>query len=60
MRDPTLGFTEAFFHAAAQLQQEVAAAGFADVHVVGIQGPAWTIVDGSGDDADARLAYLRR
>jgi ubiquinone/menaquinone biosynthesis C-methylase UbiE len=55
VHDPTLGFTDAFLHTAAQLQQEVAEAGFADVRVVGIEGPAWTIVDASGDDADARF-----
>jgi len=55
VHDPTLGFTEAFFHTAAQLQQEVAEAGFADVRVVGVEGPAWTIVDAPGDDADARF-----
>jgi SAM-dependent methyltransferase len=52
---PSSGFTDAFFHTAAQLQQEVAEAGFADVLVLGIEGPAWTIVDAPGDDADARL-----
>ena len=55
VHDPTLGFTDAFFHTAPQLQQEVAEAGFADVRVVGIEGPAWTIVDAPGDDADTRL-----
>ena len=55
LHDPTLGFTDAFFHTAAQLQQEVAEAGFVDVRVVGIEGPAWTIVDAPGDDADARF-----
>ena len=55
VHDPTLGFTEAFCHTAAQLQQEVAQAGFADVRVLGIEGPAWTIVDAPGDDADARF-----
>jgi hypothetical protein len=55
VHDPTLGFTDAFFHTAAQLEQEVAEAGFADVRVLGIEGPAWTIVDAPGDDADARL-----
>jgi hypothetical protein len=40
---------------AAQLRQEVAEAGSADVRVVGIEGPAWTIVDAPGDDANARL-----
>jgi hypothetical protein len=29
--------------------------GFADVRVRGIEGPAWTIVDAPGDDADARF-----
>jgi SAM-dependent methyltransferase len=55
VHDPTLGFTDAFFHTAAQLQKEVLEAGFADVRVLGIEGPAWTIVDAPGDDADARL-----
>ena len=55
VHDPTLGFTDAFFHTAAQLQQEVADAGFANVGVLGIEGPAWTIVDAPGDDADARF-----
>jgi hypothetical protein len=55
VHDSTLGFTDAFFHTAAQLQQEVAEAGFADVCVLGIEGPAWTIVDAPGDDADARF-----
>ena len=55
VHDATLGFTDAFFHTAAQLQQEVAEAGFADIRVLGIEGPAWTIVDTPGDDADARF-----
>jgi ubiquinone/menaquinone biosynthesis C-methylase UbiE len=55
VHDHTLGFTDAFFHTAAQLRQEVAEAGFADVRVVGIEGPAWTIVDASGEDANARF-----
>jgi ubiquinone/menaquinone biosynthesis C-methylase UbiE len=55
LHDPTLGFTEAFFHTANQLQREVVEAGFTDVRVLGIEGPAWTIVDAPGDDADARL-----
>ena len=55
VHDPTLGFTDAFFHTAAQLRQEVAEAGFAGVRVVGIEGPAWTIVDAHGGDADARF-----
>jgi SAM-dependent methyltransferase len=60
VHDPTLGFTDAFFHTAAQLQQEVAEAGFADTRVLGIAGPAWTIVDAPGDDADARFESAPR
>ena len=60
VHDPTLGFTDAFFHTAAQLQQEVAEAGFADIEVLGIEGPAWTIVDAPGADADARFAGALR
>jgi ubiquinone/menaquinone biosynthesis C-methylase UbiE len=60
VHDPTLGFTDAFFHTAAQLQQEVAEAGFADVRVLGIEGPAWTIIDAPGDDADARFESALR
>jgi ubiquinone/menaquinone biosynthesis C-methylase UbiE len=41
VHDSTLGFTDAFFHTAAQLQQEVAEAGFVDVRVLGLEGPAW-------------------
>jgi ubiquinone/menaquinone biosynthesis C-methylase UbiE len=55
VHDPTLGFTDAFFHTAVQLQQEVAEVGFADVRVLGIEGPAWTIVDAPGEYADARF-----
>jgi hypothetical protein len=38
VHDSTLGFTDAFFHTAAQLQQEVAEAGCADVRVWGSRG----------------------
>jgi hypothetical protein len=38
VHDPTLGFTDAFFRTTAQLQLEVAEAGFADVLVLGIEG----------------------
>jgi hypothetical protein len=60
VHDPTLGFTDAFFHTAAQLQQEVAEAGFADVRVLGIEGPAWIIVDAPGEDVDARFNSAMR
>ena len=38
VHDPTLGFTDAFFHTAARLQQEVAEAGFANVRLWGLRG----------------------
>ena len=43
------------------MQHEVAEAGFADVRVLGIEGPAWTIVDAPGDarlDSALRCAQL--
>jgi hypothetical protein len=52
---PHLRVHRRLFHPATRLQQEVAEAGFADVRVVAIEGPAWTIVDALGDDADARF-----
>jgi hypothetical protein len=52
VHDPTLVFTNAFFHTAAQLQQEVAEAGFADVRVLGIEG--------SGVDHRRRARRRRR
>ena len=48
IHDPTLGFTDAFFHTTAQRQQEVAEAAFADIRILGIEG-RWTIVDAPGD-----------
>lgn len=54
VHDPTLGFTDAFFHTAAQLHQEVEAAGFDQVRVVAIEGPAWTIAD-TETDAERRF-----
>jgi hypothetical protein len=38
IHDPTLGFTDAFFHTTAQRQQEVAEAAFADIRILGIEG----------------------
>ena len=55
MHGPHLRVHRRLFHTATRLQQEVAEAGFADVRVVAIEGPAWTIVDALGDDADARF-----
>ena len=44
------GFTDAYFHTAEGLAEEVRAAGFAAVEVFGVQGPAWTALDAHGID----------
>jgi ubiquinone/menaquinone biosynthesis C-methylase UbiE len=46
--DPSLGFTDVHFHLPDELREEVAAAGFADVRVLGIEGPLWVAVDAGG------------
>lgn len=48
--DPSLGFTTAFFHTPAELAAELAAAGFQEVRVLGIEGPAWAAVDAAGPE----------
>jgi ubiquinone/menaquinone biosynthesis C-methylase UbiE len=40
--DPSLGFTEAYFHTPAELSGELAEAGFASVAVFGLEGPTWS------------------
>lgn len=37
-------FTEAYFHSGAELREEVSGAGFAQVEVVGVEGPAWAML----------------
>lgn len=54
VHDPSLGFTDAFFHTAAQLRHEVESAGFAAARVVAVEGPAWIIAD-VGVDAQRRF-----
>jgi ubiquinone/menaquinone biosynthesis C-methylase UbiE len=44
--DDRLGFTTAYFHTPGELRSEVAAAGFTDVRVYGIEGPAWPVLKG--------------
>lgn len=48
--DPSLGFTPAFFHTPEGLAAELDAAGFEEVRVLGIEGPAWTAVDAAGPE----------
>jgi ubiquinone/menaquinone biosynthesis C-methylase UbiE len=52
--DPSLDFTDAYFHAPQELSTELSQAGFEDVRVFGVEGPAWTAVDAAGEDG-ARL-----
>ena len=53
-------FTTAFFHAPAQLAEEMRAAGLNDVRVVGVEGPAWLWGDRGRepDDDEWRSAAL--
>jgi ubiquinone/menaquinone biosynthesis C-methylase UbiE len=48
--DPSLGFTDAYFHTADELAGELREAGLRDVQVVGIEGPAWIAADAAGVD----------
>jgi GrpB-like predicted nucleotidyltransferase (UPF0157 family)/ubiquinone/menaquinone biosynthesis C-methylase UbiE len=38
-------FTSAYFHTPEGLAEEIAAAGFADVQVLGVEGPGWILTD---------------
>ena len=53
--DPSLGFTDAFFHTPAELRAEVVEAGFAGVGVIGVEGPLWTAFDAAGPDREHEL-----
>jgi hypothetical protein len=44
--DGQLGFTTAYFHTAAELTSEVIDAGFTDVRLYGVEGPAWPALKG--------------
>jgi SAM-dependent methyltransferase len=54
--DPTLDFTDAYFHRPEELAEELVRAGFEDVRVLGIEGPAWTAVDAAGPDREAHMS----
>ncbi|MEV0677407.1 class I SAM-dependent methyltransferase [Actinosynnema sp. NPDC050436] len=62
--DGHVGFTETHWHTAAGLRDELTAAGFRDVVVHGVEGPAWPALDvlgtdGSADRLDAALRCAR-
>ena len=62
--DGHAGFVPAHFHTAPELQEEVAAAGWEQVSVHGVEGPAWPALDAAGLDAfdtlvDAALRCAR-
>ncbi|WP_455352329.1 class I SAM-dependent methyltransferase [Streptomyces sp. SYSU K217416] len=42
--DGKKGFTEAYFHTGAQLEDELCAAGFTETTVYGIEGPTWSLL----------------
>jgi hypothetical protein len=44
--DGRLGFTTSYFHTAEELGSEVVDAGFADVALYGVEGPAWAALKG--------------
>jgi SAM-dependent methyltransferase len=48
-------FTTAYFHRPEDLRQEVEAAGFVDVEVLGVEGPGWMLPDFDTRWADAAL-----
>jgi ubiquinone/menaquinone biosynthesis C-methylase UbiE len=48
-------FTTAYFHRPDDLRSELEAAGFADVRILGVEGPAWILPDFDGRWDDAAL-----
>ncbi|MBT2413242.1 methyltransferase domain-containing protein [Streptomyces sp. ISL-12] len=44
VHDGKRAFTSAYFHSGEELRDEVAAAGFADARVYGVEGPAWSML----------------
>ena len=49
--DAHVGFVATHFHGADELFLEVSRAGFVDVAVYGVEGPAWPALDAAGDAA---------
>ncbi|MDT0342672.1 class I SAM-dependent methyltransferase [Streptomyces litchfieldiae] len=44
VHDGKKSFTAAYFHSAEELREEVAAAGFQDADVIGVEGPTWAML----------------
>jgi SAM-dependent methyltransferase len=58
VHDGKRGFTLAYFHRAEELADELRAAGFIDVRVFGVEGPAWSLlkaVEQSGSEPREEL-----
>lgn len=53
--DPALDFTDAYFHRPAELAEELQLAGFAEIRILGIEGPAWIAVDAAGGEEERYL-----
>ncbi len=53
VNDPTLGFTQAYFHRVGELRDELRAAGLTDVQVHGVEGPAWPAAEAAAGSAAA-------
>ncbi|MEX2626160.1 MAG: class I SAM-dependent methyltransferase [Ilumatobacteraceae bacterium] len=51
--DPSLGFTQAYFHRPDELRTEMEAAGFVDVEVLAVEGPLGHAVDHAPDPGEA-------
>jgi SAM-dependent methyltransferase len=50
------GFTAAYFHTAAELAEEMTAAGLTEVTVVGVEGPAWALLKAAEQHTGEALA----
>jgi hypothetical protein len=46
--DGHVGSADAYFHTADDLRAEIVRAGFRDVSVLGVEGPAWPALDSAG------------
>lgn len=51
--DPSLGFTQAYFHRPEELRTEMEAAGLVDVEILALEGPIGHAVDHAPDPGDA-------
>ena len=51
--DPSLGFTQAYFHRPEELRTEVEAAGFVEVEILAVEGPLGHAIDHAPDAGEA-------